>query len=257
MAERNIKIVVEYNGTAYNGYQTQAVGHTIQTEIANAIEKVTGQQVSLLAAGRTDAGVHALGQVINFRIDCVLPTERFQPAINHYLDDDLLVKSAEEVPMAFHARYDATHKRYRYLIGLNPSALYRDQRWHYKEELDMALLKEAASILPGVHDFAAFCVVSSRKPDNRCRIDYAKWRKVGNLLIFEIRGNRFLHHMVRSLVGGMINLATVVSDHNSQNLTLESFTNIIRFPDDERNIFTAPARGLYLVSVGYNERSSK
>lgn len=257
MAERNIKIVVEYDGTAYNGYQTQASGRTIQSEITNSIFKITGEEVSLLAAGRTDAGVHALGQVINFKIDCDLPVERFRPAINHYLDNDILIKSAEEAPLGFHSRFDATSKRYRYLIGLSPTALYRNQRWHYKEDLDFELLKKAASFLPGVHDFVAFCVVSSRKPDNRCRIDYAKWRRIGNLLVFEIRGNRFLHHMVRSLVGGMINLATVNSDQNSQNLTLKSFTNIIRFPDGERNIFTAPARGLYLVSVGYNERSSK
>jgi len=253
--ERNIRLEVEYEGTAYAGWQIQTNQRTVQGEITRAVREVTGREVKLIAAGRTDAGVHALGQVANFRIDHDLPAERFAPAINFYLDDDIRIAASSEVPYEFHARFDAISKRYRYLIGQEHSAVYRHHRWAHPEPLNTDKLHRAARLIVGEHDFAAFCVASSRKPDNRCTIHSARWRRVGNLLIFEICGNRFLHNMVRSLVGSMTNLALINPDRNILNLTLDRFENMLKSSTKDRAAFTAPARGLYLLSVNYSKGS--
>ncbi len=253
MTDRNIKLIIEYCGTPFSGWQMQANATTIQGEITQAIQQVTGQTVKLLAAGRTDAGVHALGQAANFHIDHDLPAERFCPALNYHLDNDILIRSSAEAPPEFHARFDALSKRYRYLVSADPSALWRDRRWYHPRSLDYESLQRAAEIIVGEHDFAPFCVASSLKQNNVCRIEYSRWFRWGPLLIYEIRGNRFLHNMVRSLVGAMVNLATISPDENSLNLTLTDFEDIIRSTDRKRVVFTAPPHGLYLVSVRYDK----
>mgnify|MGYP006278711123 CR=1 FL=1 len=253
MSDRNIKLLIEYCGTRFSGWQKQTNATTIQEEITKAIQKVTGQTVNVVAAGRTDAGVHAIGQVANFHIDHDLPAERFAPALNYHLDDDILIRSSVAASDEFHARFDAVSKRYRYLISPDPSALWRARRWRYPKTLDFSGLQQAAGAIVGEHDFAPFCVVSSLKENNVCRIEHSRWNRVGPLLIYEIRGNRFLHNMVRSLVGAMVNLATRNPDGNSLNLTLADFENIIRSTDRKRVVFTAPPHGLYLVSVRYDK----
>ncbi|UCD62953.1 MAG: tRNA pseudouridine(38-40) synthase TruA [Candidatus Zixiibacteriota bacterium] len=253
MSEKNIRLVIEYKGTGYCGWQSQAEGETIQDTLLEAIFQVTQARVKLTGAGRTDAGVHALAQVANFRIDHRLLPSKYKDALNHYLPDDIRVRSSEEVPPGFDARRDAVFKRYRYLVGDERSALYADYRWDYPHPVDLSLLRKAAEVIKGEHDFAPFCVASSRKPSNVCHIHHTAWWKVGPLLVFEIRGNRFLHSMIRSLVGAMVNLATMNQDKNKLNLTLERFTDIIKTSTTERSVFTAPAQGLYLVSVGYDK----
>ncbi len=250
MAERNIRIIIEYNGTPFAGWQSQINQRTVQDELLDAIHRTTGVRVNLIGAGRTDAGVHALGQVANFRIDHRLQPERYREALNFYLPDDIRIKESAEVPLEFHARRDARFRRYRYLVGCEQSAIYRNLRW-YQRGLDLSLLNSAAGLVVGRHDFSPFCVVASRKENNDCRIDHSCWRRIGSLLVYEIRGNRFLHGMVRSLVGSMTNLAKVSRDHNLQNLTLEQFKDILDVPGKNRIPFTAPAHGLYLVAVGY------
>jgi len=254
MAEKNIKLVIEYDGSAFCGWQSQKSGDSVQDEIERAINKTTGQTICLLGAGRTDAGVHALGQVANFKIDHDLEPSRYKEALNYYLPKEIRIKSSAEAELSFHARYDATFRRYRYLATAEEkSAIYSGQRWEVGEKLDLDLLKAAAKLVLGEHDFTSFCVVSSRKEDNRCRIERSDWRSIGPLLVYEIRGNRFLHSMIRSLVGGMVNLARRDPDKNKQNLTLDQFENIIKSGTEERITFTAPAHGLYLVSVGYDK----
>jgi tRNA pseudouridine38-40 synthase len=251
MAERNIKLLIEYRGTSFSGWQIQSDQPTVQEILLDAIYRVTGSEVNLLGAGRTDSGVHALGQVANFRIDHSLAPERYASAINSYLPDDIRVRSSEAVPLEFHARYDARHRRYRYLLADERSALYRELRWELPEKLDFELLRESAKLLLGEHDFTPFCVVASRKECNICRIDRSDWHHIGPLLVYEIRGNRFLHSMVRSLVGAMVNLARVKPDNNLHNLTMDRFKDMLSAPSTERLRFTAPPHGLYLVSVGY------
>ena len=249
--ERNIRLDIEYDGTAYAGWQIQEKDRTIQGEIVEAIRKVTRLDVNLIGAGRTDAGVHALGQVANFRIEHDLPAERFRDALNYHLPEDIRIIRSEEVTLEFHARFDARERRYRYLVSPELTAIFRYQRYHLTREIDYALLQEAASRVVGKHDFAPFCVVSSRKDNNACEVSFSRWFRYGSLLIYEVRANRFLHGMVRSLVGGMLNLATLNPDQNRLNLTLQSFSDMIAAPTEERVAFTAPAHGLYLVKVLY------
>lgn len=251
MAEKNIKLVIEYKGTSFSGWQSQADDRTIQDEIEQAIFKTTACKVSLIAAGRTDAGVHALGQTANFKIEHKLEIEKYRDALNYYLDKDIIIKSAEEAPLGFHARFDAVSKRYRYMIGFNKSAINREFRWELSKTLSIEKLNKAAALIIGEHDFAPFCVVQSRKEDNHCLIEYSKWFKIGDTLSYEIRGNRFLHSMIRSLVGTMVNIADEKKSRNKDDLTLEGFGNIIQTQTDVRVKFTAPAHGLYLVSVKY------
>jgi len=253
MSEKNIKLTIEYCGTEYCGWQSQSGPKTVQDEITAAIEKTTGRKVKLTGAGRTDAGVHALGQVANFKVEHRLEPDRYKEALNFYLPDDIRIKSSQAAPLDFDARRDARFKRYRYLIGQEKSALYRHLRWEHAKPLDLELLKQAAGAIVGEHDFAPFCVVSSRKENNICRIDSAIWRRIGPLLVFEIRGNRFLHSMIRSLVGAMANIAAPDHDNNKLNLTLDRFKDIIESPTTDRVTFTAPAHGLYLVLVGYDK----
>lgn len=253
MVERNIRLLVEYNGGPFSGWQIQNGEKTIQGEITEAIRRVTGKSVSLLGAGRTDAGVHARGQVANFHIDHSLESERYRDAINYHLPTGILIKESKEADDSFHSRFGAISRRYRYLLSQERSALYSGLRWERPEEVDSVALSEAAEMVSGEHDFSPFCVVSSLKENNNCQIFHSKWRAIGPLWVYEIRGNRFLHSMVRSLVGAMINLATVHQDLHPRNLTLDSFRDMLSAPATGRNPFTAPAHGLYLVSVAYKE----
>ena len=191
------------------------------------------------------------GQLANFKIDHRLESNKYADALNYYLPDDIRILNSDSTTSEFNSRFDAQSKRYRYLIGLDRTALYYDYRWEMKTALNYELLQQAAELVVGDHDFAPFCVLSSRKENNHCLIYHSKWRKVGDLLIYEVRGNRFLHSMIRSLVGGMVNLAKENSDKNESNLTLPKFKDIIESSTDERVKFTAPACGLYLVSVMY------
>jgi tRNA pseudouridine38-40 synthase len=254
--QRNIKLTVSYRGTAYAGWQWQAGQATVQGELSEAVYRVSGERVSLVGAGRTDAGVHALGQVANFRIDHHLEGARWAAALNYYLPRDIRVLESSEVGWEFHATRDAVFRQYRYLAAKERSALYPDLRWEHGREIDFGRLAEAAEMIVGEHDFGAFCVTGSRKEDNRCRVDRSRWYRTGPLLVYEVRGNRFLHSMVRSLVGGMMNLADARQDDNTQNLTLESFADMLRFPDSERCQFTAPPQGLYMVRVGYHHKGT-
>jgi len=246
MARQNIRLDIEYNGTEYSGWQVQNNAVTVQGNIETAIEKVTGKKVALHAAGRTDAGVHAMGQVANFRIDHHLPVEKYRDAINYYLPETILIKKASAVPDEFHSRISAKSRHYRYLVGLEKSALYYNFRWEYPYQLNMDRMNEVARNIKGIHDFSAFCVVSSQKENNDCDIRFSEWRLVGSLYIFEIIANRFLHTMVRSLVGTMVD-----AGREKDYLTLTQFENILNSGDHTRIKNVAPARGLYLVAVEY------
>jgi len=151
----NVKLTIEYKGTAYAGWQVQPEQKTIQGDITEAIYKTTGEKVKVIAASRTDAGVHALGQVANFIIEPQLPAERYKEALNFYLSDDIRIKESCEVTLDFHARRDALWKRYRYLISPEKSALYRDLRWEHPVELELQKLKAAATLIVGEHNFAS------------------------------------------------------------------------------------------------------
>jgi tRNA pseudouridine38-40 synthase len=246
LAEQNIRLDIQYKGTDFAGWQFQPNDRTIQGEIEKAIEQVTGQKVTLYAAGRTDAGVHALGQVANFFIEHNLSPERYKDAINFYLPDTILIKNSVLVPGDFNARKSALWRQYKYLIGIERTPLYYDLRWEHQCEPDLEKLNEIAEYIRGKNDYSAFCVVSSQKENNDCDIHFCGWRREESLLTFEIRANRFLHSMVRSLVGLMIEIGC-----SNENLTLSYFQDILLSKDHTRIKHVAPARGLYMVAVGY------
>ncbi len=247
MAEKNIRLIVEYNGAYYCGWQVQPDENTVQREMVEAIRKVTGKEVTLYAAGRTDSGVHALGQVVNFRIEHDLPIEKYKDAINYFLPRSILVKKAEQVADNFSARYSAIWRKYKYVISRERSALYHDYRWEYQYSLNVERMEEIAAYILGRHDFSAFCKVASLKEKNECEIYQSHWRSHGSLLVYEIRANRFLHTMVRSLVGVM-----TLAGRENDYLTLKNFKDIMDSKDHTLVKMVAPARGLYLVEVGYD-----
>ncbi len=246
MAKVNIRLIVEYNGSYYCGWQIQPEDNTVQKEMVDAIRKVTGQDVTLYAAGRTDSGVHALGQVVNFHIDHDLPVEKYKDAINYFLPRSILVKDVGVVPDDFSARYSAIWRKYRYMISHERSALYQDYRWEYQYPLNVDRMQAIAEYIIGRHDFSAFCKVASLKENNECEISESQWRTHGSTLIYEVKSNRFLHTMVRSLVGVM-----TLAGRENDYLTLENFKDIMDSKDHTRIKMVAPARGLYLVAVGY------
>ena len=246
MAEINIRLDIQYKGTDFAGWQFQPNDMTIQGEIEKAISKVTGQKVNLYAAGRTDAGVHALGQVANFFIDHTLPPEKYKDAINYYLPKTILIKDSSQVPDDFHARKSALWRQYKYLISPERTPLYYDLHWEHQCHSNLDIMNEIAAYIMGKHDFSTFCVVSSLKVNNDCDIHFCGWSREEDILTFEIRANRFLHSMVRSLVGVMLEFGC----HN-ENLTLSDFEDILLSKDHTRIKHVAPARGLYMVAVGY------
>ncbi len=246
MAEKNIRLDIQYDGTDFSGWQVQPDVPTIQGELEGAIKNVTGQKVTLHAAGRTDAGVHAINQVANFKIDHNIPAEKYKDAINFYLPRTILIIKSAEVDIDFHARKSAKWRHYRYVIGLNKSALSYNYRWEYEYPLVLDRMSEIALNIVGSHDFSAFCVVSSQKEDNRCEVTLSEWKRLGNQLIYEIKANRFLHTMVRSLVGVMVD-----AGRETDYLTLDQFKDILSSCDHTRILRVAPARGLYLKEVGY------
>lgn len=248
MAGKNIRLLIEYNGAYYCGWQIQPDENTVQREMIVAIRKVTGQEVTLYAAGRTDSGVHALGQVVNFRIDHNLPLEKYKDAINYFLPRSILVKAVDLVPDDFSARYSAVWRKYKYIISRERSALYHDYRWEYQYPLNVERMEEIAGHILGRHDFSAFCKIASLKHNNECNVSQSHWRTHGSLLVYEIKANRFLHTMVRSLVGVM-----TLAGRENDYLTLKNFKDIMDSKDHTRIKMVAPARGLYLVEVGYDK----
>jgi tRNA pseudouridine38-40 synthase len=249
MSKKNIRLDIQYDGGEFSGWQFQPNARTVQGEIEKAIEKVTGQKISIYAAGRTDAGVHALGQVANFYIEHHIQPEKYKDAINYYLPQTILISKAVEVEQNFHARKSAHWRYYRYIIGRNRSALYYNRRWEYTCRLDIERMNEIAEYIKGLFDFSAFCTVASQKENNECNILESMWRKEEDRYIYEIKGNRFLHTMVRSLVGSMVEAGKETKP--SEFLTLNKFKLLLQSKDHTRLKTVAPPQGLYLVAVGY------
>lgn len=244
MTTRNIKLTIQYDGATFSGWQYQPRLRTVQGELEEAIEKLTGRKETLYGAGRTDAGVHALGQVANFRTESKLPTKKFRDGLNFHLPGDILVRAAEDATADFHARYDAVFRRYEYRIGGARTMVNRDRIWEITGELNRRRMDAAAELILGEHDFSTFCVTASRKPDNRCLVYRSRWSWTGEVWRYEITADRFLHTMIRSLVGLMVELG-----HGA--ITPERFWTIFAARDHRALRHVAPARGLCLVAVEY------
>jgi len=242
---RNIKIVVEYDGTEFVGWQRQANGRSVQQEIETILRMLTDEAVTITGAGRTDAGVHARGQTANFKIESSISANDLQRALNGLLSDEVIVHSAEEVPENFSARYSARQRFYRYFISRTPTAIDRKFCWQLFYPLNIELMNEASRIISQTKDFQSFCKVNSGVDNYLCTIVEAKWTaRSSRELIFSIRSNRFLHGMVRALVGTIV-------DVGREHISIEAFKEIINARDRRKAGMAAPPQGLFLEEVVY------
>jgi tRNA pseudouridine38-40 synthase len=240
---RNIKLVLEYDGTNFLGWQSQATGRSVQAEITRVLNEILQEPVNLIGAGRTDAGVHARGQVANFRTNSVMDAARIQHALSGLLPDDIVVLSAREVPESFHARFDARERLYRYYISFRRSAIGRQYQWLVWYRVDLKLMKNAASTFIGSHDFEAFSKCNDLD-HHLCNVRSSRWVESEATIFYEIRSDRFVRGMVRSLVGTMVDLGRgrIPWDH---------FQQILESRDRRRAGDMAPACGLFLEEVVY------
>lgn len=244
---RNIKLTIEYDGKDFKGWQKQPNKPNIQGEIERAIYNITKEEVDLIGSGRTDAGVHALGQVANFKTNSNILIEKLALAINSQLKNTIIIKKAEEVDERFHSRYNAKHKTYRYIINNSPcgTAIYRNLEYCFPIKLDVAKMQEAAKYFEGEHDFKAF-KSSGTSAKNSVRTIYnASVKQEGEKIIIELTGNGFLYNMVRIISGTLL-------DVGLQKIKPEEIKNIIEEKDRQKAGKTLPAHGLYLVEVKYN-----
>ena len=243
----NFKLTIEYDGSGYHGWQRQKNGRTIQGEIEKALMTMTGKKVSLTGSGRTDAGVHALGQMANFLCETKILPEDFQKGLNSLLPDDIVIKACEPVHESFHARYDASSKTYCYRI-LNrpiPVAIRRQYTWFIRKELDLDAMRVAVSHVVGTHDFSAFEGSGSPKPHSTRSVMTARLiEKNHGYIHFEIQADGFLRFMVRNIVGTLV-------DVGLHKITPDEFKKIRMSKDRNLAGVTAPPHGLTLIEVLY------
>jgi tRNA pseudouridine38-40 synthase len=243
---RNLKVVIEYDGTNYGGWQRQKNAMTVQQALEEAIERIVQQKVTLTGASRTDAGVHALGQVANFRTASRIPAGRLLLAINSQLPPDVVVKSVAGVDDSFHATFNARSKVYRYTILNRPvrSALDRDFCHFVGPTLDVNAMRRAARFLIGRHDFKAFESDADPESNSVRTVMRASWQRDGHYLVFTIEGDGFLYNMVRAIVG-------TLTDVGRGKITPQGLKDILESRDRTFAGPTAPAKGLCLVKVKY------
>jgi tRNA pseudouridine38-40 synthase len=246
---RNIKLTIAYDGTAYHGWQIQENARTIQGVLQEKIGVITGERISLIGSGRTDAGVHALGQVANFMTGSRISGDALKRGVNSLTPDDIAIERVEEVDHDFHARYSARSKLYEYRI-LNspvPSPIQRNFSWHVSQRLNRRTMQEAAGTLVGTHDFSSF---RSAQSDNLNPIRTLMTLEIGKrkdrIFPIRIRSDGFLKHMVRNIVGTLV-------DVGRGRLSPEECEAIRDARDRTRAGMAAPPHGLFLMEVEYEE----
>lgn len=244
---RKIKIVIEYDGSNYNGWQTQKGYPSIQSQVIQALKNLTGEKTSVIGASRTDSGVHALGQVAHFVISSGrIPTNRMPDALNAQLPDDIRVVEASDVPDKFHAQFHVRSKTYRYSIlnRTSPSAMYRNTTQWVRATLDIEAMRAAAAHLKGEHDFKAFTTAGSPRKTTIREIHGIEIVRDGDFIHFYVSGNGFLYNMVRCIVGTLLLVGQGrVASHDVK--------TILASRDRKKAGPNAPARGLCLIKVEY------
>lgn len=244
---RNIKLIIEYQGTNYAGWQIQHNLPTIQETIQEKLKIMTGEDIELTASSRTDAGVHALGQTANFHTQSRIPVHSFQMGLNALLPDDIVIKRAEEVSPDFDSRRNAKAKTYKYLI-LNrpyPSAIYRNFSWHVFQKLDIDAMRKAAACLIGKKDFTSFRATECDALHSvREILSFSIKHKDDGFLELEVKGTAFLRHMVRIMVGTLVAVG-------KGKIMPHDFQAIIDAKDRKLAGMTAPPQGLFLKEVEY------
>lgn len=244
---KNIKLVIEYDGTKYNGWQTQKNGQGIQDIIENALHQITGEKIEISGSGRTDAGVHAYGQVANFKTENSIPVNKIPEAVNALLPKDIAIKSAEIKDDDFHSRYSAKGKKYMYIVNNDKlrSAMDFYREYHFNSKIDYKNMKKAAEYFEGTYDFKGFMSSGSSVKDTIRTISKIQIKKrEDNRIIFNFTGDGFLYNMVRILVGTLL-------DVGIGKINPEDIPQIIKSKDRTKAGKTVPAQGLYLMEVYY------
>jgi len=248
---RNLKLLIEYDGTNYAGWQAQQNALAIQTVIERAIERIVRHPVRLTGAGRTDAGVHATGQVANFRTESPIPCEGLRRALNDILPPDIVILDADEAPESFHARFDATGRTYRYTLlnRRNPSAILGRFAWHVERPLPVAVWNLLCREMVGRHDFSAFQKTGSPRRSPVCTVFDARCWNEGDLVYVSLSADSFLRGMVRAFVGTAMRVAPDTT--TDPTAALEAFRRVLRSRDRSQAGESVPARGLCLTNVSY------
>ena len=249
MPTRTLQLVLHYDGTSFSGWQRQPDRRTVQGVLEEVLSRLCAGPVAALGSGRTDAGVHARGQSVGVRVPERWTAVSLRRALNATLPHDVWVASAHAMREDFHARYSATSRRYSYYVGTDDAAaspFRRGTEWASARPLDQTLLEAAASVVRGEHHFRAFAVrgTAPAADDHRCHIIEAQWRKREGGLVFEIEANRFLHHMVRFLVGTMADVA-------SGRRPLADVGMLVNASSNDDVSPPAPAHALFLDRVRY------
>ena len=245
---RNIKLTIEYDGKDFNGWQKQPNKLNIQGTIEQAIERITGKKVDLNASGRTDAGVHAYGQVANFKTNSNIPIEKIPIAINSNIKKSIVIKSAEEVEERFHSRLNCKRKTYRYVINNSKygTAIYRNLETHIPQKLNVEKMKQAVKYFEGEHDFKAFKASgTSSKSSVRTIYKAEIIEKENERIYIELTGNGFLYNMVRIIAGTLVEVGL-------EKIEPEDIKEIIKSKKRENAGKTLPPQGLYLLKVEYD-----
>jgi len=248
MVKRTIKLVIEYDGTRYSGWQLQPNGLSIQEVMEGALAKVLGGPVRLRSSGRTDAGVHARGMVAAFTTESPIPLAAFSDGFNTHLPPDIAVREALEAEPGFNPRADAVAKHYRYTIFTDRrrSPLSRLQAWHLRGALDLDAMREAAAHFAGEHDFAAFRTAGCAAKTTVRRIEALKITRVGDTVVIDVRGSGFLRNMVRVMVGTLVAVG-------QGRLPAGSVADLLARKEGVAAGPTAPPQGLCLMEVFYGE----
>ncbi len=244
---RNIKLVLRYDGTRYSGWQSQEhEENTIQGKLTAVLERMTGESIRLAGSGRTDAGVHALGQVANFRTESPFSCEKLKEELNQYLPEDMAVLSVEEADQRFHSRLNAVRKTYLYRIWNSPVHNVFERKYVYplEQALDVEAMRQAADRLLGTHDFRAFSSYRRTKKSTVRTLEKITIEKNGEEIRLRFTGNGFLYHMVRILTGTLIEVGM-------NKKKPEDMDEILASLNRDKAGFTAPAQGLFLINVEY------
>lgn len=240
------KLLIEYDGTNYHGWQIQPSDASIQNEIQKILSLITQEDIHVNGSGRTDAGVHALGQVANFESTTSITPEKIQTALNKMLPSDIVIRQCHYVNEKFHARFSAKRKTYQYRIlnSFLPVAINRHYSWHIHKKINIEAMQQAANFLVGEKDFKAFEGVGSPRKSTVRTIHKAMISKEGDMVLFDITGSGFLKFMVRNITGTLVDVGTA-------KLTPGEFKSILQSRDRKNAGATAPPQGLFLKHVEY------
>ena len=240
----NYKLTIQYDGTDYSGWQIQKNEITVQQKITESVETILKEKVNLIGSGRTDTGVHALGQVANFRIEKEIDQYRFLYSLNSVLPGDISVLNIEKVSENFHSRFDAKRRTYIYLMTDQKSPFYNKYSYFYHFVVDTNLLNKLSETILGKHDFTSFSKKNSDTQNKVCEIYEARWKKTGGMILFYISADRFLHGMVRAVTGTLLYAL-------KNNLDGSYIQKVVDTKDREAAAEAAPAKGLFLYKAKY------